>query len=80
MDQEKLFIRRTTSTETKEGLQQSNINVFIYDSIEIAWTYFAEIMNIEEWNKLLDKGEGFYKVEGEGYVNYIFIETRKVSV
>lgn len=80
MDKEKLFIRRTTSTETNEGLQQSNINVFIYDSIEIAWTYFAEIMDIEEWNKLLDTGEGFYKVEGEGYVNYIFIETRKVSV
>lgn len=80
MDKEKLFIRRTTSTETTEGLQQSNINVFIYDSIEVAWTYFAEIMDIEEWNKLLDTGEGFYKVEGEGYVNYIFIETRKVSV
>tara|TARA_R110002153_G_scaffold29711_13_gene91196 strand:+ start:18412 stop:18654 length:243 start_codon:yes stop_codon:yes gene_type:complete len=80
MDQEKLFIRRTTSTETKEGLQQSNINVFVYDSIELAWTYFSEIMNEEEWDKLITSGEGFYKVEGEGYDNYIFVEARKVSI
>tara|TARA_R110000772_G_scaffold148811_4_gene259444 strand:- start:3230 stop:3472 length:243 start_codon:yes stop_codon:yes gene_type:complete len=80
MDNQKLFVRRTTSTETEEGLQQSNINVFIYESVEFAWTYFSEIMNEEEWKKLLETGEGFYKVKGEGYDNYIFIETRKVSI
>jgi len=80
MDQEKLFIRRTTSTETKEGLQKSNINVFIYDSVDLAWTYFSELMDSEEWDNLLITGEGFYKVKGEDYENYIFIEARKVSV
>ena len=80
MDQEKLFVRRTTSTETEKGLQKSNIQVYVYDSVDLAWTYFSEIMDKEEWEKLINTGEGFYKVEGEGYVNYIFVETRKVSV
>lgn len=80
MDKTKLFIRRTTSTETEKGLQKSNIQVYVYESIELAWTYFSEIMDKEEWENLLLTGEGFYKTKGDDYVNYIFVEARKVSV
>lgn len=80
MDKEKLFVRRTTSTETDKGVQQSNIQVYFYDSIDLAWTYFREIMSEDEWEKQIEKGEGFYIVNGEGYVNFIFLETRKVAV
>ena len=37
-------------------------------------------MSEDEWEKQIEKGEGFYIVNGEGYVNFIFLETRKVAV
>ena len=76
----KLFTRTTRITETEEGLQQGNISVFLYDSLDIAYLYFKDFMTDEEWETQLKNGEGFYKVKGNGYGNTIFLETRKVPV
>lgn len=76
----KLFTRTTRITETEEGLQQGNISVFLYDSLDIAYLYFKDFMTNEEWETQLKNNEGFYKVKGNGYENTIFLETRKVPV
>ena len=80
MGQEKLFVRKTTSTETTEGVQQSNITVFVYESFELAWSYFAEVMSEDEWSKQIETREGFYTLKGDGFVNTIFLETRKIHL
>jgi len=74
----KIFTRTTRVTETEEGLQQGNISVYLYDDSDIAYTYFKDFMTDEEWEKQMKTGEGFYEVEGNGYKNTIFLETRKV--
>lgn len=74
----KLFTRITRISETEEGLQQANITVYLYDSVDLAYTYFKDFMSEEEWELQLDTGEGFYFVKGNGYDNTIFLETRKV--
>lgn len=76
----KLFTRTTRVTETEEGLQQGNISVYLYDSIDLAYIYFQDFIAEEEWKRQLEIGEGFYKVKGNGYDNTIFLETRKVPV
>ena len=76
----KLFTRTTRITDAEEGLQSANISVFLYDSVDIAYTYFKDFMTDEEWDKQLETGEGFYYINiGNGYENTIFLETRKVS-
>lgn len=75
----KLFTRTTRVTETEQGLQQGNISVFLYESLDIAYAYFRDFMTEEEWDKQIETGEGFYFVKGDGYDNTIFLETRKVS-
>ena len=75
----KLFTRITRITETDEGLQQGNISVYLYDSIDLAYAYFNDFMSEEEWDTQLDVGEGFYFVKGNGYDNTIFLETRKIQ-
>jgi len=74
----KIFTRTTRVTETEEGLQQGNISVYLYDDSDIAYTYFKDFMSDEEWEKQMETGEGFYEVEGNGYTNTLFLETRKV--
>jgi len=74
----KIFTRTTRVTETEEGLQQGNISVYLYDDSDIAHTYFKDFMTDEEWEKQMKTGEGFYEVEGNGYTNTLFLETRKV--
>ena len=74
----KIFTRTTRVTETEEGLQQGNISVYLYDDSDIAYTYFKDFMTDEEWEKQMETGEGFYEVEGNGYTNTLFLETRKV--
>lgn len=74
----KLFTRTTRTTKTEEGVQQANISVFVYDSLEIAHGYFKEFMSEEQWLSQIETGEGFYYVEGNGYDNILFLETRKV--
>jgi len=74
----KIFTRTTRVTETEEGLQQGNISVYLYDDSDIAYTYFKDFMTDEEWEKQMEMGEGFYEVEGNGYTNTLFLETRKV--
>jgi len=74
----KIFTRTTRVTETEEGLQQGNISVYLYDDSDIAYTYFKDFMTDEEWEKQMENGEGFYEVEGNGYTNTLFLETRKV--
>lgn len=74
----KLFTRTTRVSETEEGLQQANISVFLYDDLDIAYSYFEAFMTEEEWEKQLETGEGFYYYNGQGYNNTIFLETRRV--
>ena len=74
----KLFTRVTRITQTDEGLQQGNISVFLYDDIDVAYSYYQDFMTEEEWNKQLETGEGFYEVQNNGFTNTIFLETRKV--
>ena len=74
----KIFTRTTRVTETEEGLQQGNISVYLYDDSDIAYAYFKDFMTDEEWEKQMENGEGFYEVEGNGYTNTLFLETRKV--
>ena len=74
----KLFTRVTRITQTDEGLQQGNISVFLYDDIDVAYSYYQDFMLYEEWNKQLETGEGFYEVQNNGFTNTIFLETRKV--
>ena len=74
----KLFTRTTRVTETDEGLQQGNISVYLYDSLDIAYEYFKDFMSHEEWEKQIENGEGFYLIKGNGYENTIFLETRKL--
>jgi hypothetical protein len=75
-----LFTRTTRTSKTPEGLQQSNISIFVYDNLDIAYTYFRDFMSDEEWEKQIETGEGFYEVEGNGYTNTIFLETRKIQI
>jgi len=72
----KLFTRTTRITQTDEGLQQGNISVFLYENLDIAYSYFKDFMSDEEWEKQIETGEGFYTVESNGYVNTIFLETK----
>ena len=74
----KLFTRTTRITQTDEGLQQGNISVFLYENLDIAYTYFKDFMSDEEWEKQIETGEGFYEVKANGYTNTIFLETKKV--
>ena len=74
----KLFTRVTRITQTDEDLQQGNISVFLYDDIDVAYSYYQDFMTEEEWNKQLETGEGFYEVQNNGFTNTIFLETRKV--
>lgn len=74
----KLFTRTTRVTDTDEGLQQGNITVYLYESLDIAYTYFKDFMTDEEWEKQIETGEGFYEVKGNGYINTLFLETKKV--
>ena len=74
----KLFTRVTRITQTDEGLQQGNISVFLYDDIDVAYSYYQDFMTEEEWDKQLETGEGFYEVQNNGFTNTIFLETRKV--
>jgi hypothetical protein len=73
-----LFTRTTRVTETDEGIQQANISVYLYDDIDVAYLYFKDFMSDEEWDKQIETGEGFYEVQGNGYTNTLFLETRKV--
>ena len=75
---QELFTRTTRITQTDEGVQQGNITVYLYDDIELAYTYFKDFMSDEEWDKQIDTGEGFYEVKANGYTNTIFLETRKL--
>jgi len=74
----KLFTRTTRVTQTEEGIQQGNISVYLYDSIDLAYLYFKDFMTDEQWDKQIETGEGFYEVGGDGYTNTLFLETRKV--
>ena len=73
-----LFTRTTRVTETDEGIQQANISVYLYDDIDVAYLYFKDFMTDDQWDKQIKNGEGFYEVQGNGYTNTLFLETRKV--
>ena len=73
-----LFVRTTRVTQTDEGIQQGNIIVYLYDDIDVAYLYFRDFMDDKQWDKQIETGEGFYEVEGNGYTNTLFLETRKL--
>lgn len=73
-----LFTRTTRVTQTDEGVQQGNISVYLYDDLDLAYTYFKDFMSDEEWEKQIETGEGFYEVKANGYTNTIFLETKRV--
>lgn len=74
----RLFTRITRTSKTKEGLQKSNISIFEYESIDIAWAYFSDYITEEQWENQLKTGEGFYNIKGDEFDNTIFLETREV--
>lgn len=79
MDQGKLFVRTTTVSETDKGVQASKINVFIYDTEEMAHKAYEQLFDEEAWHFLLESGEAFMELEEDGYTNTFFVEVRKVQ-
>ena len=75
----RIFTRRTVISETPEGLQASNIQVFIYDSADIAYEYHKDQVTYSKWEEALNNGECFFKVRrDDGVINTCFLEVRYV--
>jgi len=76
---QKLFTRRTMITETAEGLQASNIQVYMYDDEQIAYEFYKEQVTFSKWEEALRNGECFFTVaRSDGGLNTIFLEVRYV--
>lgn len=78
MGETKLFVRTTTISETDNGVQASRINCYLYDNEDIAHKAYEQLVPDDQWDELIETGEGFYKVEEDGYINTFFVEVRKV--